>query len=196
MTALGLWNIAEAEPGRPAIFGPNGPAVSYAELAARCDQYGRGLQALGLRPGDTVAGLLPNGADALALFFAAAQTGLYVVPVNWHLTALEVAYILADSGARAFVAHERFAGVAADAADAAGIDPGARVAAGQVPGFAPLAALGADSSGRPDPRTAGGPRCPRCTSSARPRYAGRGAPSRPRRARPAARTPAPGRRRT
>ena len=77
-----------------------------------------------------MAGLLPNGTDALALFFAAAQTGLYVVPVNWHLTALEVAYILADSGARAFVAHERFAGVAADAADAAGIDPGFRFAVG------------------------------------------------------------------
>jgi acyl-CoA synthetase (AMP-forming)/AMP-acid ligase II len=136
---LGLRAIAEAEPGRTAIFDPNGPAVSYAELAARSDQYGRGLQSLGLRPGDTVAGLLPNGTDALALFFAAAQTGLYVVPVNWHLTALEVAYILADGGARVFMAHERFAGVAADAADAAGIDPGSRFALGQVPGFAPLA---------------------------------------------------------
>ena len=103
-----------------------------------------------------MAGLLPNGTDALALFFAAAQTGLYVVPVNWHLTALEVAYILADSGVRAFVADERFAGVAVDAADAAGIDPRARFAAGQVPGFAPLAGLGADRSGRPEPRTAGG----------------------------------------
>ncbi len=130
MTVLGLWAIAEATPDRTAVIEPAGGAVGYAELAARADRYGRGLQALGLRPGDTVAGLLPNGTDALALFFAAAQTGLYVVPVNWHLTALEVAYILADSGARAFVAHERFAGVAADAADAAGIDPGSRFAVG------------------------------------------------------------------
>ena len=67
--------------------------------------------------------MLPNGADALALFFAAMQTGLYVVPVNWHLAAAEVAYILGDSGAGAFVAHERFAAVAADAAEQAGIDP-------------------------------------------------------------------------
>ena len=118
-----------------------------------------GLQALGLRPGDTVAGLLPNGTDALARFCAAAQTGLYVVPVNWHLTALEVAYILADSGARAFAAHERFGtAVAIDAADAAGIDPGSRYAAGQVPGFAPLAARSARTArGFPDPRTAGAP---------------------------------------
>ena len=65
--------------------------------------------------------MLPNSTEALALFFAAIQTGLYVVPVNWHLTAAEVAYILADSGAGAFMAHERFAGVAAEAADLAGI---------------------------------------------------------------------------
>jgi long-chain acyl-CoA synthetase len=173
VTPLGLWAIAEAEPGRAAIFIPNGPAVSYGELARRSDQYGRGLQALGLRPGDTVAGLLPNGPDALALFFAAAQTGLYVVPVNWHLTAPEVAYILADSGAKAFVAHERFAAVAAGAADAAGIDPGFRFAAGdtagQIPGFAPLAALGAAGSGRPEPRTAGGPMMYTSGTSGRPK---------------------------
>lgn len=96
---------------------PAGRTVSYAELAARADQYGRGLQAprpqgLGLRPGDCVAGMLPNSTEALALFFAAIQTGLYLVPVNWHLTAPEVAYILSDSGAGAFVAHERFGAVA------------------------------------------------------------------------------------
>jgi long-chain acyl-CoA synthetase len=169
VTALGLWAIAEAEPGRAAIFEPNGRTVSYSELASRADQYGRGLQGIGLGPGDTVAGLLPNGTDAVALFFAAAQTGLYVVPLNWHLTALEVAYILADSGARAFVAHERFAGVAADAADAAGIDPGARFAAGPIPGFAPLDALGADRSGRPEPRTAGAPMTYTSGTSGRPK---------------------------
>ena len=80
-----------------------------------------------------------------------------------------MAYILADSGAGAFVAHERFAGVAADAADAAGIDPGARFAVGEVPGFAPLAALGADGAGRPDPRTAGAPMMYTSGTSGRPK---------------------------
>ena len=117
MTDIGLWAIAAATPERTAVIEPDGGTVSYAELAARADRYGRGLQALGLRPGDTVAGQLPNSTEALALFFAAAQTGLYVVPVNWHLTAAEVAYILTDSGAAAFVAHERFGGVAAEAAE-------------------------------------------------------------------------------
>ena len=166
---MGLWAIAAAAPDRTAVIDPDGASVSYAELAARADRYGRGLQGLGLRPGDSVTGLLPNGTDALALFFAAVQTGLYVVPVNWHLTSAEVAYILGDSGARAFVAHERFAGVAADASQAAGIDPGARFAAGEVPGFTPLTALGADGSGRPDPRTAGAPMMYTSGTSGRPK---------------------------
>ena len=170
MTDIGLWAIARATPDRTAVIEPNGQAVSYAELAALADRYGRGLQALGLRPGATVAGMLPNSTEALALFFAAAQTGLYVVPVNWHLTAPEVAYILDDSGAAAFVAHERFADVAAEAAEGAGIDPDARFAMGAVPGFAPLAALGADGpGGRPEPRTAGAPMVYTSGTSGRPK---------------------------
>ncbi len=169
MTDIGLWSIAAAEPGRIAVIEPGGRAVSYAELAARADQYGRGLQGLGLVPGDCVAGMLPNSTEALALFFAAMQTGLYVVPVNWHLAAAEVAYILGDSGAGAFVAHERFAAVAADAAGQAGIGPGARFAVGEIPGFAPLAALGADVGGRPDLRTAGAPMVYTSGTSGRPK---------------------------
>ncbi len=170
MTDIGLWAIARANPDLTAVINPDGTTVSYAELAALADRYGRGLQALGLRPGATVAGMLPNSTEALALFFAAIQTGLYVVPVNWHLTAPEVAYILSDSGAAAFAAHERGADDAAEAAEAAGIDVGARFAVGAVPGFTPLAALGADGpGGRPEPRTAGAPMVYTSGTSGRPK---------------------------
>ena len=37
-------------PDRVAVIEPDGTVVSYAELAARADQFGRGLQALGLAP--------------------------------------------------------------------------------------------------------------------------------------------------
>jgi long-chain acyl-CoA synthetase len=157
VTDIGLWNIAATEPGRVAVIEPDGNVVSYGELAGRADQIGRGLQELGLRPGDVVCGMLPNGSSALALFFAAIQTGLYIVPVNWHLAAGEVGYILADSGSGAFVAHERFAAVAAAAADQAGLPPGARFAVGDVPGFTPLTELGAGRVGRPAIRTMGAP---------------------------------------
>ena len=164
-----MWTIAARNPDRTAVIEPDGSVVSYGALAARADQIGRGLQALGLVPGDTVAGMLPNGAAVLALFFAALQTGLYVVPVNWHLSAAEVAYILGDSGAGAFVAHERFAAVAAAAADQAGIGKDARFAEGEVPGFAPLPELGRGDEGRPGQRTMGAPMVYTSGTSGRPK---------------------------
>jgi long-chain acyl-CoA synthetase len=169
VTDIGLWAIAASDPERTAVIDPGGAAISYAALAALADRYARGLQGLGLRPGDCVAGMLPNSTEALALFFAAIETGLYVVPVNWHLAAAEVAYILADSGAGVFVAHERFGEVAAEAAAEAGIDPGACFGVGTVPGFTPLTALGAGREGRPDPRTAGAPMVYTSGTSGRPK---------------------------
>ena len=164
----GLWAIAASAPGRAAAVEPGGRAVSYAELASEADRYGRGLRALGLSTGDTVAALLPNSVTALAVYFAAIETGLYVVPINWHQTAAEVAYILDDSAARAFVAHERFAAVATEAADLAGIK--ARFAAGAVPGFGPLTALGDGGlTGRPSPRTLGAPMLYTSGTSGRPK---------------------------
>jgi long-chain acyl-CoA synthetase len=168
VNAIGLWAIAASSPDRTAVIEPDGRAVSYAELAGEADRYGRGLQALGLTAGDAVAALLPNSATALAIYFAAIETGLYVVPINWHQVAAEIAHILADSGARAFVAHERFAEVAVSAADLAGIKP--RFAVGLVPGFEPLSALGDDgSSDRPYPRTHGAPMLYTSGTSGRPK---------------------------
>jgi long-chain acyl-CoA synthetase len=166
---IGLWTIAAQTPDRPAVIEPDGTVISYADLAAKADRFGRGLQALGLAAGSTVAGMLPNGSEALALFFAAIETGLYIVPVNWHLAAAEVAYILGDSEAAAFVAHERFAEVAAAAVDQAGIGQAARFAVGEVPGFTPLTELGADGSGRPKERTTGAPMLYTSGTSGRPK---------------------------
>ncbi len=168
MNAIGLWAIAAQSPQLPAVYEPDGTVVSYGELARAADRYGRGFQALGLQPGDAVAGLLPNSLTSLAMYFAAIETGLYVVPVNWHQVAAEVAYILSDSGAGAFVAHERFAGVAAEAADLAGIKH--RFAVGAIGGFEPAAALGDDGpAGRPHPRTHGAPMLYTSGTSGRPK---------------------------
>jgi len=155
VTEPGLWTIAASAPDELAVVAPDATAVSYRELADTADRIARGLQELGLKPGDAVAGLLPNSVEALALTFAALETGLYVVPVNWHLAAPEIAYILRDSGAQAFVAHERFAATATAAVSEAGVLAGRRYAVGAIDGFAPLSELGAASQGRPPRRTAG-----------------------------------------
>ena len=82
------------------------------------------LRAQGFETGDVVATLLPNGAEMIEVYLAALQAGWYLVPINHHLVAPEVAYILKDSGAKAFVAHERFAESAVAAADEVGLDAG------------------------------------------------------------------------
>ncbi|WP_328607935.1 acyl-CoA synthetase [Amycolatopsis sp. NBC_00345] len=155
---LGLWTIAAAAPDRTALVDPDGREVGYGELAAKADRYARGLRELGLGVGDVVVLLQPNGDELVAAYFAAIQSGLYVVVVNWHLVGPEVAYILQDSGAKAFLAHERFAEVAVAAADEAGLPESARFAVGAVPGFRRVEELGAGlGDGRPEERTAGSP---------------------------------------
>jgi long-chain acyl-CoA synthetase len=153
MTGIGMWTIAAESPQHTAVVEPGGRTLTYGELATEADRIGRGLRAAGLGAGDTVALLLPNGADILAAYFAAIQIGLHVVPMNWHLTAAELGYILRDSGAAAFIAHERFADTARAAADEAG--PPSLFAVGDIPGFGSLAALGSGGSGRPSDRTVG-----------------------------------------
>jgi long-chain acyl-CoA synthetase len=61
----------------------------------------------GLEPGDALAILAPNCAEYLAVHLAGIAAGLYVVPINWHLADREIAYMLANSGAKAVVAHAR-----------------------------------------------------------------------------------------
>jgi long-chain acyl-CoA synthetase len=167
VTAIGLWTIAAGEPDRIAVVDPAGVEVSYGELASEADRIARGLADAGLRPGDCLAVLLPNGAPMIAAYFAAMQTGLYFVPLNWHLVAAEVAYILSDCGAAAFIADSRFSAVAGAAADEAGV--GLRYAIGEVPGFASLDHLGAGGSGRPAVRTAGAPMVYTSGTSGRPK---------------------------
>lgn len=174
VTAIGLWNIAQHTPHRTAVVEPDGRCVTYAELAAEADRIGRGLRSAGLRTGDSVVVLLPNGVDLLAVYFAAYETGLYVVPVNWHLVAAEVAHIIADCGAKVLIAHERFAATAVGSADAADLPGAARFAIGTVPGFRPLGELGADEpgdggNGRPGERTQGAPMVYTSGTSGRPK---------------------------
>ena len=75
------------------------------ELRLDAARAAGGLAALGVGPGDAVALLLRNDIPFLTATLAAAATGASPTPVNWHSTADEVAYLLADSGAKVLVAH-------------------------------------------------------------------------------------------
>jgi long-chain acyl-CoA synthetase len=151
VTELGLWNIAADQPDRTAVIGPDGSRLRYGELAAAANRYGRGLRAMGLHPGDSIVLLLPNGPEMPAVYFAAAQVGLYIVAVNWHLVGPEIAYLLKDSGAKVFVAHESFGDAAGDAAVRSGLPESGRFSVGRIPGFRSLGELGDGQPGKPLP---------------------------------------------
>ncbi|MEU7630774.1 acyl-CoA synthetase [Nocardia sp. NPDC049220] len=154
---LGLWNIAEAEPHRIAMVDPSGRDVTYRELATLADRYATGLRALGLTTGDVLVSMVHNCVEAIAAYFAAYQAGLYIVAVNWHLTGPEVAYILSDSAAKAFIASDRFAAAARAAAEEAVLPASARFAVGEIDGFKSVGWLGAADTGRPSDRSTGAP---------------------------------------
>jgi len=153
---LGFWNFARRDPDAQALVDPDGREHTRGELLAACNQVVHGLRALGLEKGDSVAAVLPNGAAMLELYLAVAQAGWYLTPINHHLTGPEIAYIVGDSEARAFVAHERFAEAAQKAAEQLSFPANARFAVGDVPGFRPFEELKAGQpTDMPEDRAAG-----------------------------------------
>lgn len=152
----GFWAQATADPDRTILIAPDGERWSARRLHAAANQLVHGLRAAGLRRGDVFAVVLPNGAEFITAYLAASQAGFYVVPVNHHLVGPEIAWIVADSGARVLIAHERFADAATVAADEAELPATHRYAVGTVDGFRPYAELLAGlSESPPDGRTHG-----------------------------------------
>ncbi len=86
------------EPGAPALLTREG-VLDYAGLEQAVGRLAAALRARGLGQGDRVASWLPKNRLTSLLPLAAARAGLVHVPVNPLLKRLQVAHILADSGA-------------------------------------------------------------------------------------------------
>ena len=141
MSEYGFWNLAQHDPAHVALVDPEGRRLTAGELLAEANRLVHGLRAVGLQQGDRVAAVLPNGAPMVALYLAAAQAGWYLVPINHHLTATEIAYIVQDAEAKAFFGAERFADACRGAAEEFEFPAPARIALGRVPGFRSYAEL-------------------------------------------------------
>src|SRR5439155_24557751 len=94
---------ARESPDKPAIVMGAGGVTTYADLEAGANRLAHLLRAAGLRPGDGIALLSENHPRFFEVAWAAQRAGLYFTPVNSHLTADEVEFIVNDSGARALV---------------------------------------------------------------------------------------------
>ena len=75
-----------------------GERISYRDLNARANRAANFLsRRLGVAQGDRVGILAADSAEYLALFFACGKLGAILVPLNWRLTARELAFMVNDS---------------------------------------------------------------------------------------------------
>ncbi len=87
-----------------------GERFTYRQLAERARTAALVWRSLlGLDAGDRIAVLAGNRVELVDAFFAAARSGVVVVPLNTRSTARELAWVMEDSGARALVYDGAFA---------------------------------------------------------------------------------------
>jgi long-chain acyl-CoA synthetase len=112
-----LW--ARLQPDAPAVRSAQRD-LTYGELNGRVNQLARALRARGLTAGDSIVLVCSNRPEFVETLYAAQRTGLRLTPVNWHLTADEINYILRDCRASAVVVDGRFVETVGQALD--GVD--------------------------------------------------------------------------
>ena len=96
--------FAETTPEKAAIvMAGSGESMSYAELHDYAQRLANLFQAAGLEPGDHVAFCVENRLEFLPVCWGAHYAGLFYTAISTRLTAPEMAYIIEDCGARAYL---------------------------------------------------------------------------------------------
>ncbi len=83
--------------------------LSYADLDDRSARLATLLRERGLAPGDRIGIMLPNVPEFPISYYGVLRAGGIVVPMNVLLKRREIAFYLADSGAKALLAWHGFA---------------------------------------------------------------------------------------
>ncbi|WP_207912274.1 AMP-binding protein [Parafrankia sp. BMG5.11] len=91
----------------PAVLSPRGNRT-YEELNANANRLVHLLRGAGLTAGSPVALLCGNIPQFIETVVACQRAGFRYTPINWHLAADEVAYILDDCDAEALVIEAQF----------------------------------------------------------------------------------------
>nr|WP_249419856.1 AMP-binding protein [Rhabdothermincola salaria] len=110
-----MLDLAATAPDRVAVTDLT-RSLTRAELVDRATRLGRWWGDEGVSPGGHVACLLGNRSEAVEAVLAATLAGMWLTPVNRHLTTEEVRYVLDDSGATVVVTDAEHAGLVREAA--------------------------------------------------------------------------------
>ncbi len=90
--------------------------IGWAELRARVLAIAQGLERQGVGPDSIVALGMKNSAAFVELLYAISHLGAVALPVNYRLSAGEVAYIVGHAGASLFLVDEELQALAAESA--------------------------------------------------------------------------------
>lgn len=97
-----------AEKGDQLALADDTQTRTWAEFDERVNRLIHSLRDAGVEAGDTIAVLSGNCNEWFETAFACANAGIVFVPVNWHLVASEIAYILGDSDSKAVIVGHHF----------------------------------------------------------------------------------------
>jgi acyl-CoA synthetase (AMP-forming)/AMP-acid ligase II len=112
---LGIGNApavgAQRHPSRAALIFPDrGTQMTYRQLDECCDTFVAFMRTRGLRAGDRIAYLGRNSDLFVPALFGSIRGGFVLTPLNWRLTAPELAFQLGDSHARMVLCDTEFLG--------------------------------------------------------------------------------------
>ncbi len=113
--------LAEERPDEFALTDPGG-SMTWAQVGAVLDRVANGLGAVDLGPRRRVAVFAENASETALAHLGGLIGGASTVPVNFHLTADETAYILRDSETRVLFVGPETVERGLAAARAAGVD--------------------------------------------------------------------------
>ncbi len=110
--------LERGRPAAPALLAPERDlTVTYARFMDEVHAVRDGLRACGVRQGDVVGIVMPNGPEALFTFFGVLAAGAAAMPINPDLKPEEIDFALADSCATLVIttsdAEDRLAGCTA-----------------------------------------------------------------------------------
>jgi oxalate---CoA ligase len=129
--------LAGGQPSAQALVAPEDPeGLTYAQLADRIDTLARLLAGAGVRRGDRVAIVLPNGPECIEVLLAVMWLGAAAAPLNSAYTESEFTFYLGDIAPRLMVTLPGQPKAALSAAGAAGTPVlSVTVGAGTPPGL-------------------------------------------------------------
>jgi carnitine-CoA ligase len=106
MTVKGLLEKRAEKNGEKAFVFFKDQEVTFSVMNQMANRFAHGLQSMGVKKGEKVCLLLPNGLEFLYLWFGLAKMGGIMVPLNFNRPGAELGYMIRHCDARWVVVDE------------------------------------------------------------------------------------------